>query len=93
MHALRKWLHNPHLRSPASARDPIVRNLDGTVYHVYRTNDAAKYLPVYRDTKSVKIIRANLTYSFDNDEFDLFRELDLRPELYEFIAYESKVVI
>ena len=93
MHALRDWLSKPHTRYKSAEHAPILRVMDGVTYHVYRTNDAAKYLPLYRDAKSVKIIRANLLLGFDVDEFDLFKELDLKPELYEFIAYESKVVI
>lgn len=88
------WLTRQH-KSNLSLNNPAIeRVVDGRIYHVYRTQDASRNLPVYRSAKSVKIIRETLVTKFEGDDvFNLIGEIDTGRTTYEFIAYEIGVVI
>lgn len=88
------WLTTQHKSGFSHLQSPIIRTVDGHKYHVYRTQDAARNLPLYRDAKSVKIIRETLVATFAGDDaFELIGEIDYGKTTYEFVAYEIGVVI
>lgn len=89
-----EWLTTEHKTGLGHLQPAIERTVDGKVYHLYRTQNAARKLPLYRDAKSVKIIRETLVASFVGDDvFNLIGEVDYGKTTYEFIAYEIGVVI
>ena len=87
---LREWLTLPYTRYKESRSNlnPIIRERDGKTFEIYTLFQAARYLPLYAGAKSVKVIRANTVISYDNDEYDLFKERGIESEQHVFIAYE-----
>lgn len=83
-----EWLHTPHRKSLGFSRK-IEREHEGKKYDVYTHHSAGSWLPLYRDTKSVKVIRAKLVSKFEVDEFDLLRETSVETVEYVYVAFES----
>lgn len=91
---LTEWLSTEHRSSLGVPHAAIEREVDGKIYHLYRTQNAARKLPLYRDAKSVKIVRETLVTKFEGDDpFNLIGEIDYGKTTYEFVAYEIGVVI
>jgi len=91
---LTDWLTRQHKTNMSLNAPAIEREVAGRIYHLYRTQDAARSLPLYRGAKSVKIIRETLVTKFEGDDvFNLIGEIDTGRTTYEFIAYEIGVVI
>lgn len=91
---LTEWLSTEHRSNLGVPHPPIERTVDGKIYHIYRTQDAARKLPQHRAAKNVKIIRETLVANFKGDDvFDLIGEIDTGRTTYEFVAYEIGVII